>query len=165
MKNFFKVLIISIFMSSCGIYSFTGASISSNIKTVKVDLFQNIAPIVNPRLSQDFTQSLQDLLLTRTNLILVEDNGDLVFEGEITNYSQTSVALTTSVASQVRFTIDINVRFYNNKEEGQDFEKKFTHYEDIESSGLISGAVEQELVELIIERILEQIFNESIANW
>lgn len=168
MRLFYKItfLIPYLLFVSCGIYSFTGASISNDIKTIEIHFFNNYAPVVNPKLSQTFTQDLQDLFLKRTNLSLVDNNGDLAFEGEITNYEQSSVGITgDNISSQIRLTIEVNVRFYNNKDDSQNFEKKFRHYEDIEGSGIISGDVEDRLVSIILERLLEQIFNDSVANW
>ncbi|MCK5782505.1 MAG: LptE family protein [Flavobacteriales bacterium] len=151
---------------SCGVYSFTGASISPDVKTVQISDFPNYAQLVNPALSQTFTQGLQDLFLNQTNLSLTNTDGDLQFEGEITEYRITPSATTAeSTAAQNRLTIAVKVRFYNNKDEEQNFDKTFSHYEDFDANTSLSGAVEDDLVNLILERIFENIFNESVANW
>ena len=84
--------VFSLLMVSCGIYSFSGVSISPSVKTIQVDVFPNNAPLVNPTLSSYFTNELQDVYSSRTSLMMVKNNGDLVVEGEITRYDQTSVA-------------------------------------------------------------------------
>lgn len=160
------VILITSFISSCGIYSFTGASIAPDVKTVQVDEFPNYADLINPALSQTFTQGLQDLFLNQTNLSLTTSNGDLQFEGEITEYRITPSANTSgSTASQNRLTIAVKVRFYNNKDEEQNFEKTFSHYEDFDANNQLVGSFEDELVNLILERIFENIFNEAVTNW
>ena len=70
---------------SCGPYSFTGASIPEGTSTFQVNYFQNSARLIEPGLDRDFTLALQDLILNQTNLDLVKSNGDLVYEGEITD--------------------------------------------------------------------------------
>ncbi|MEN8137038.1 MAG: LptE family protein [Bacteroidota bacterium] len=165
-KTIIAVIILLTSLQSCGIYSFTGASISPDVKTVQIDEFPNYAQLVNPALSQTFTQGLQDLFLNQTNLSLANNDGDLQFEGEITEYRITPSATTAeSKAAQNRLTIAVKVRFYNNKDEEQNFEKSFSHYEDFSANEQLSGSFEDELVNLILERIFENIFNESVANW
>jgi hypothetical protein len=164
--KYYIVIGIVLSLSSCGIYSFTGASISPDVKTVQVNNFPNYAKLVNPGLSQSFTQGLQDLFLSQTNLNLTKNNGDLIFEGEITEYIITPAANTSdSRAAQNRLTISIKVRFYNDKDETRNFDKSFTHYEDFDANRELSGSFEDELVDLILERIFENIFNEAVANW
>ena len=117
-KTFFVLLIFTATIQSCGTYSFTGADIDySNTKTFQVSYFQNNARIVQPGIDRDFTLKLQDLLLNQTNLDLVNSNGDLIFEGEITEYYIAPITATSqSTAAQNRLTIGVNVRFYNTKE-------------------------------------------------
>jgi hypothetical protein len=162
-----SVLVFSItILQSCGVYSFTGASISPDVKTVEVSNFPNYAQLVNPSLEQTFTQGLQDLFLNQTNLTLVSNNGDLQFEGEITEYRITpSANVGNSTAAQNRLTIAVKVRFYNNKDEEQNFEKTFSHYQDFDADRDLSGSFEDAIVQVILERIFENIFNEAVANW
>lgn len=160
------IILSIITLNSCGIYSFTGASISPDVKTVQIDNFPNYSLLVNPALSQQFTQGLQDLFLNQTNLSLTQSNGDLQFEGEITGYKITPAANTSdSRAAQNRLTISVKVRFYNNKDEEQNFDKSFSHYEDFDATKELTGSTEDEIVSAILERIFENIFNEAVANW
>ena len=157
-------------VTSCGIYSFSGVSIGPDVKTFQVDYFMNNAPLVNPTLSNTFTIALQDILQNRTRCNLVNEGGDLVFEGEITRYDQTSIAPTigtdgTVTASKVRLTIAVKVRFYNNKDETQNFDKTFSQFDDMEGTETLNGTQEQELVDRIIERLVTDIFNQSVAQW
>jgi len=165
-KSLSALLLAFAFLQSCGIYSFTGASISPDVKTVQVSDFPNYAQLINPSLEQMFTQGLQDLFLNQTNLSLVNNNGDLQFEGEITEYRVTPSANTgNSTAAQNRLTIAVKVRFYNNKDESQNFEKTFSHYEDFDANQSLSGSFEDAIVQVILERIFENIFNDAVANW
>lgn len=160
------LLALVTFLQSCGVYSFTGASISPDVKTVQITDFPNYAQLINPSLEQTFTQGLLDLFLNQTNLTLVNNNGDLQFEGEITEYRVIPTATTgNSTAAQNRLTIAVKVRFYNNKDEEQNFEKTFSHYADFDANKDLSGSFEDALVQIILERIFENIFNEAVANW
>ncbi len=113
----------------CGIYSFTGASIPPGTKTFQVNYFENLAgnrpgSTVEPGLDNDFTIALQDLLLNQTNLDLVNENGDLIYEGEIIEYSVTPMSATAEItAAQNRLKMTIAFRFVNTKKEEDDFKK------------------------------------------
>jgi hypothetical protein len=156
---------LCITLTSCGIYSFSGGD-TGNAKTLQIDYFPNNAPLIEPGLSQSFTQSLQDLFLRQTNLNLVKSNGDLMFEGEITNYTVTPMTATANqTAAQSRLTLVINVRFYNNLDEKKNFEKKFTHFFDFDANAQLSGGLLEGGLEEIFERITQDIFNASVANW
>lgn len=151
---------------SCGIYSFTGTNISPDVKTVQIDYFPNNAVLVEPSLSQTFTTQLQDLFLQQTNLDLVTSGGDLQFEGEITGYKINPMTATAQqTAAQNRLTININVRFFNNKMEDDDFERSFSHYYDFPANNQLVGSQLEDAFDEIIERIAQDIFNASVAKW
>lgn len=165
--SIFCLFLISFTFISCGSYSFTGADINySTTKTVQVDFFRNNAPIVEPGIARDFTQRLQDLLMNQTNLSLVPRNGDLVYEGEITQYYIAPITATSdSRAAQNRLTISVNVRFFNTKEPLKDFEQGFSFYYDYPGEVQLTGARLTTAIEVIFERITQDIFNKSLANW
>jgi len=151
-------------ISSCGIYNFTGGS-TGNAKTFQVNFFQNRAPLIEPGMDREFTFYLQDLINNQTNLSLTNSNGDLVYEGEITNFTVAPMAATADQrAAQNRLTVTVNVRFTNNKEEDKDFEKQFSHYYDFPANAQLSS-VKSAAFEVIFERIGQDIFNASLANW
>src|SRR5690554_545459 len=158
---------ISIVLQGCGAYSFTGADINySTTRTVQVSYFQNNAPIVEPGIARDFTQMLQDLILNQTSLSLVNNNGDLVYEGEITQYYIAPITATAdSRAAQNRLTIAVNVRFYNTKEPLKDFEQSFSFYHDYSGQMQLTGAALTAALEIIFDRLTQDIFNKSLANW
>jgi hypothetical protein len=152
-------------LASCGVYSFTGGDTGA-AKTITINYFPNNASLVEPGLSQRFTQDLLDLFLTQTNLSLVKSNGDLFFEGELTNYRITPMtASADQTAAQSRLTIVVNVRFYNTLDEQKDFEKSFTHFSDFDANAQLSGSILEEALDEIFERITQDIFNASVANW
>lgn len=165
----FKVIISFVLLISlvgCGIYSFTGTNLHPDVKTVQIDYFPNNAILVEPNLSQEFTLTLQDLFLTQTNLDLVKSGGDLQFEGEITGYKINPMSATADQrAAQNRLTVTINVRFYNNLNEDDNFERSFSHFYDYGANvQLIGAALDDAFVE-INERISQDIFNASVAKW
>jgi len=168
-KNITSRLILFLCISamvSCGIYSFTGGNTGS-AKTIQIDFFNNDANFVEPSLSQEFTVNLQDFFITQTNLNLVKSNGDLQFEGEITRYTpDTPVSANANQgASQTRLTIQINVRFYNKTDESKNFEQKFSHFFDYDADQTLQGSVLEDAYAEIFERINQNIFNASLANW
>lgn len=165
MTKYFLITILSVALSSCGFYSFTGASISPEVKTISVSFFQNQAQVINPTLSQTFTEGLKDHFLQQTNLVLVKEDGDLQFEGEIIDYSIQPVGSTSEQqTSQNRLTVSVQVRFYNKFEEENNFDSRFSRFADFPSDQNLSS-IENELVEEIVQELEENIFNKAVVNW
>lgn len=163
--RFSILILLGTTAASCGIYSFTGASIPPEAKTISIQYFANIAPLVNPTLSQVFTEIVRDKFINQTRLSLVTRNGDLQIEGEIVAYSVTPVAIQgNDQAALNRLSITVNVRFTNKATPAQDFETKFTRYEDYSSSQSLSN-VQNDLVDQISKALADDIFNRSVANW
>lgn len=159
------IVMLCVLCHSCGIYSFSGASIPPEAKTVSVQYFPNQAQLINPTLSNDFTNALRDAMMNQTSLDMVEAGGDLAFEGEITDYRTTPVAITSGqTAALNRLTITVNVRFVNLFDETKNFESKFTHYEDYPSEQDLN-AVQESLTPTIIEALVEDVFNKALVNW
>lgn len=164
MKKHIILLVISWFCASCGIYNFTGGS-TGNAKSFQVNFFQNKAPLVEPGMDRDFTLYLQDLINNQTNLSLTDRGGDLVYEGEIVDFSISPMSATSlQTAAQNRLSVAINVRFTNNTDPDKDFEKRFSHYYDYPANTQLSS-VRIAAFEEIFERISQDIFNASLANW
>lgn len=155
---------------SCGIYSFTGASIPAGTETFQVNFFENQAgnrpgSTVEPGLDQEFTIALQDRILNLTNLSLTNSNGDLVYEGEIVEFSITPMSATAEIkAAQNRLTMGVNLRYFNTKNEEDDFEKKYSFFYDFPADQQFYDVRDNALDE-IFERITQDIFNESLAKW
>lgn len=165
-KTSFLLLLLLLTIQSCGIYSFTGTNINPDVKSVQIDYFPNEAILVEPSLSQVFTIQLRDLFDTQTNLTSVSSGGDLQFEGEIIGYKINPMTATAQqTAAQNRLTITVNVRFFNNKNEDDNFEKSFSHYYDYDANAQLIGSALDDAFDEIIERIAQDIFNASVAKW
>lgn len=174
MKRTTIFILLSVFLSSvvftaCKVtYSFTGASIAPNVKTFSVYYFPNRAKLVNPNLSQLLTQGpdgLENKLIKQTSLNQIKENGDLEFSGQITEYDVKPMNISKGdLAAQNRLTISIKVKYTNNKDHEQDWEKTFTEYEDFDSNKSLND-VEDSLVSEIIKKLADDIFNASVANW
>ena len=168
--KFIYVLLFVFIIKSCGNYSFTGASIPEGTESFQVNFFENEAgnsmgSIFEPGLDRDFTIALQDILQNQTNLQLVSSDGDLIYEGEITEYRVSPMTATSNLqASQNRLTVGINVRFTNLKKEDDNFERRFTFYYDYPAEVQLLN-VKSEAHDIIFERITQDIFNASLAKW
>ncbi|MES2544909.1 MAG: LptE family protein [Bacteroidota bacterium] len=159
----FPLLLLS--LSSCSVYNFTGTG-KIDAKTYQVNFFQNNAPLVEPGIDRIFTQRLQNLIQNQTNLNLTNADGDLLYEGEITDYRVTPMTATADQhAAQNRLTITVNVRFSNKNKEIDNFEKKFSFYYDYPATDQLVGSKLTEALDVIFERITQDIFNDSLAKW
>jgi hypothetical protein len=165
-KNLLFLLVTAIFLvAGCGTYSFTGGS-TGDAKTIQINTFPNNASLVEPTLSQKFTLALQDRFLRQTNLTQTNSGGDLLFEGEITQYSIIPVTATAQqTAAQNRLTIAVRVRFYNRLNEDDNFERTFSFYSDFDANTQLTGSVLENAYFEIFERITQDIFNAAVAKW
>ena len=169
--GFLVILSLSAVLNGCKIgYSFTGASISPAVKSVFIDYFNNRARVINPTLSQNFTEAMKDKFVNETGLSMAREQGDLEFSGEITGYDVKPLSIQQSgttgkdFASMNRLTITVKVVFTNNKDHAQDFNSSFSAYYDWESSQTLS-AVESTAVGVIVPQLIDDIFNKSVASW
>jgi hypothetical protein len=161
----FVVLAILFLQGGCGIYSFTGASIPPGTETVYVAFFENRASIIQPSLSSVFTEKLKDRFVSQTNLRLSNSEGDLRFEGYISDYQSRPVAIQgNDQAALNRLTITVSVNFKNKKDPKQDFDSSFSRYVDYDSRKNLA-AIEQELIADICGQLTEDIFNRAVINW
>jgi hypothetical protein len=153
-------------LNSCGFYSLSGVTLPANVKTFQVDYFGYEATLVEPGIERDFTLALQDLIQDQSRLSLVNKNGDYLYQGEITRYFIAPMTATAnSTASQSRLTIDINVRFTNNKVDEESFEKKYSFFYDYSANVQLQGAALDTALEVIYEQITQDIFNDTLAKW
>ena len=152
-------------LSACGIYTFSGSSISSDVKTVDIQFFENKTSLSPPNISNNFTEALKDKLSSETNLSPVSSDGDLTYSGYISNYAIKPIAIQANeTAAKNRLTISVKVSFTNKLQEEYNFDKTFSRYADYDSS-VDFKSIEDALNEEITEQLVDNIFNESISNW
>lgn len=153
-------------LSGCtGGYSFTGASIPPEAKTISVKPFPNYAATVNPQLSQKLYDELSQMFSSQTSLNVISSSGDLQISGEISDYNTraSSVSSDDNVATN-RLTITIKVSFTNRYDPDTDFDQSFSRFKDY-NAALDFSSVEQSLVSEIVTELCEDIFNKSVVNW
>ena len=165
LKYLFLVVALVLPAACSGGYSFTGASIPAEAKTISIKQFPNYASTVNPQLSQKLYDELQQMFSSQTSLNVITDDGDLQISGEITDYSTraSSIGSDDNVATN-RFTITIKVTFTNRFDSKADFEQSFSRFKDYAASRDFSS-VEQALTGEIVTELCEDIFNKSVVNW
>ncbi|HBZ66636.1 MAG TPA: hypothetical protein DEO70_07345 [Bacteroidales bacterium] len=163
---FFLAFFFGVFFQGCSLsYSFTGASIPLEAKTISIGYFSNEAALINPALSSTLTDALRDRFASQTRLDLVNSRGDLSIEGHITGYTASPTAIQgNDVAAQYRLTVTVKVIFVNNVDETQNFEQSFSRFEDY-SSTLDLNVVQDNLVATITEALVDDIFNKAVVNW
>ncbi len=169
-KQILIVTICSIMAISCGIYSFTGSSIPIGVETFQVNYFENTAggrpgSTIEPGLDRDFTIALQDLIVNQTSLNLVNEGGDIIYSGDIVEYSVTPMAATAEIkAAQNRLTMAVMVSYENILNEDDNIEKRFSFYYDFPGNLQVYD-IKDAALEEIFERITQDILNETLAKW
>lgn len=164
-KQLTSIFLVSIFLASCGIYSFTGASIPADSETVNVSYFTTKATNTPATLNQTLTEGLRDLFINQTKLNLTEEEADLNFNGQITKYQVKPMAIKANeTAVKNRLTIAIKVKYNNSFDEQQNFESTFSRYRDFNSTKNLAD-VEDILIEEITKDLLEDVYNKAFVNW
>jgi len=165
-RRFLLLTAAALILSACGIYSFTGTSIENDVNTITINYFEYRAQKVNPSLSNDLTEALRTRFRRSTRLEQVDVDGDLEITGEVTGYNVAAAAITADeIAARNRLTVTVRVSFTNRKHPEDDFENQtFTGYADYDSSNSLD-AVESTLCTEIIDKIIEDIFNATVAQW
>lgn len=153
-------------LSSCGIYSFSGASIPAEMKTVQVQFFENNAQMVVPYLSQQFTEDLKTRIRNQSRLSLVRGDADAAFEGRITDYRISPAAIQGNErAGLERLTITVSVKYTNRLKPELSFEQSFTRFKDFSTQNGSVQAQEQQLIRDVNAQLTDDIFNRAFANW
>ena len=165
MKRIAIILLGALLVASCGIYSFTGTSIQPDVKTITIPVVEYRALRVNPSLAGDLTDALQEKFRKLTRLEQVDQDGDLELVVEVTGYDVKATAITADeMAAQNRLTVSVKITFTNRKYPEDDVSQSFSAYEDYDSTQPLD-AVETGLCETIIEKLVEDIFNATVAQW
>lgn len=164
-----KLLILGfLFMigiSSCVTYSFTGASIPPEAKTISIQYITNQAAFVVPTLSESLTTEIKDRFSSQTSLVLVRKDGDLQIEGFITDYSTSPQAVTSNEQAALnRLNISVKIKFTNLIEPDKNYETTFSRYNDYPSSEDLNS-VQDAQIEIINEMLVDDIFNKAVVNW
>ncbi len=163
--NYFLAIILLSGLYGCKIYSFTGANISSDIKTVTVELFENRAPNAPASLNQTFTDKIKLKLVSEANLKQINVGGDLLFKGFITSYGVAAFAPTAQVQTGVnRLTITVHVDYLNNIDPTDKWNKDFTRFAEFPATELLSNR-EDQLIEEINKQLIDDIFNAALVKW
>lgn len=167
------ILLMTLLLGGCGIYSFTGANISPDIKTVSIEFFYNESGDGPPDLSLQFTEGLKEYFQNNTNLAIDNTgNGDLQFSGNIARFNYAAMAPTSSGqinqpdnAGLQRLTIAVGVEYINTRDDTFNFDQQFSFYADFDPNTTSISAIEPQLIEQIFEQLYLDIFNASVANW
>jgi hypothetical protein len=166
--------LIALLTYGCGVYSFTGATLSPDTQTISIQQFFDEVGTGPPNLSQKFSEGMREYFQRNTSLTLVDSEGDLQFEGSITGYRLSPLAPTASgnrnfpdadVAGLQRLTITIKTTYINLQDESKDFDQNFSFYADYDPETQNFNSIEDELVDEIFDQIILDIFNATIADW
>lgn len=154
-------------LAACTVsYKLTGASIDyTKVKTITIETFQNRAAYQWGPMASMLNERFNDVFIQQTKLQQVSRGGDLQLAGEITSYDQVNKSVSSSgYSAMVQLKMTVNVRFTNNKNHDEDFERSFSATRDFDATQSLDS-VQEELVDQMIKEIVEAVFNAALANW
>ena len=163
-RCFFRALAFLILFTGVSCRISLNAGDAGNAKTISIAFFNNNASLVQPTLSQSFTEDLRNFFQTQSRLSLVPKSGDLQIQGSITDYRVSPVGISNNAAASNRLTIVVKVSFSNNLDPEKDFEQTFSRFADFPASQNLT-TVEQELIKEINQQLAQDIFNKALINW
>jgi hypothetical protein len=166
MRNLIFLILFSFGLTSCKVYSFTGANVDPNIKTLSVSYIYNKSGNGPASASDIFTNLLKDKMVTNTNLQMLNTNGDVQFSGEISDYAYTIQAPSGNTTSDLRrITMTVSITFYNRIDEDGGFEQqRFTRFADYPVSEDLS-TIEETIINEITDQLVDDIFNKAFVKW
>jgi hypothetical protein len=171
------IALLTLLLSGCTVYTFTGSTLTPEMKTISIQQFYNNALLGPSNMSQVFSEKMRDYFQQNTNLRMVPSNGDLQFEGYIVGFTVTPVAPSASggggggrgtlgdVAALTRVTITVHATYTNIKDGTFDFDKNFSFFVDFDAETTDLQANEDRFVDEIFNQIILDIFQASVANW
>jgi Lipopolysaccharide-assembly len=162
--------LLSLTTTACGVYSFSGVNITA--KNISISEFYNNTDLGPANIGQTFTNKLKDYMLQNTSLAFVPDNGELQMEGVVTDFRIADVAPTAAAnpnerdaAALSRLTITVKVTYVNNTDDTMSFrDKTFSFYENVDND-ISPDAISEAVINKILDQIILDIFNASVANW
>ncbi len=164
-RTFFALNLI-LLSQSCGTYTFSGASIPEEMKTISIQFFENNATLVVPYLSSQFTEALKERVRNQSRLSIIRAEADANFEGRISDYSVRPVAIQGNERAGLnRITVTVNVKYTNALKPELSFEESFQAFQEFSLTQGPLQTQEQKLIALINRQLTELIFNKAFANW
>jgi hypothetical protein len=159
-------LTLTLGLSSCGVYSFSGAALSPSVKTISISNFGDRSGTGPASLAQTFTNKARQYFQSNSTLTMVPSSGDLQMEGNIVGYTYTPIAATgADQAAKTRLTITVQLKYSNLKEPDQDFDQQFSSFLDYDQRQNLTPTLENSYIETISNQILLDIYQKSVANW
>ena len=164
--RYFIVLSFVLVSQSCSTYTFSGASIPDEMKTISIQFFENNATLVVPYLASQFTESLKERVRNQSRLSIIRTEADANFEGRITDYTVRPVAIQGNERAGLnRITVIVNVKYTNALKPELSFEESFQAFQEFSLNQGPLQTQEQKLITLINRQLTELIFNRAFANW
>lgn len=161
----FSFVILSVLLlglGSCGIYSFTGSTITA--ETITIHFIENKAEIVVPSLSQTFTESMRDKFLSETALSVVSEKGELEVSGFINQYQTSYLAVQGDEPAKTRLEMWVKLKYENHTDEDKNLERTFKAFTDFDADEELTS-IEDQLIEDLIDQILTDFFNVTVNDW
>ena len=168
-QKYTAIVLLFLLVQGCRIsYSFKSVTIDyDKTKSISIDYFPNRAKMVNPSLSQDLTQGLQDIFTRQTRLDMLPNGGDIEIEGEITGFDiqNMGVKASDSYTSETRLTVTIQVRYTNHSDSTQDLKQSFSAFRVYDNASMTLDEAQGTLLPEIIEELADLVFNATVGRW
>ncbi len=161
--NLFVIIAVVVGLSSC--YSFKGASLDTNLKTIQVSNIRMETAGGPANLSLEINEKLKEYFQRNTSLKMNNKNPDLLIEGSIVGYELTPQAPTgDDKAGLNRITLRVQFRLTNRLDEDKNFEQEFSFYQDFPQSQTLTQ-VEKALIPKLVDQIILDLFNKIAGDW
>ena len=160
-----SALILILFSFATCKYGFKDVSLPTEVKTFRVNYFENKARYVNPQITPAVTEKLKQKIIGQTRLRQTNnDDADYDISGYLSDYSETTSGISGQNASSNRLNVSFHLIFKNALDSKKDFETDVTSNYDF-SAQLTLPQAESQLSDQIVKNITDAIFNKIFSNW
>jgi hypothetical protein len=164
-RIFLLVLFVMSLLAGCKVYSFTGANIPAEIKTVRVQYIENKARINNPQLSPQLTDKLRQKIVSQTKLTQVNnDNADYDISGYVSQYDVSTSGISNQQVSTNRLTVAVSLTLVDRKTGKEPRNISASRSFDF-SASLTLDQAQRQLNDDIVRNLTDEIFNQLFSNW
>jgi hypothetical protein len=163
--NIKNIIVLGILVGMVSCYSFKGASLSPDLKTIQISNIRMETAGGPSNLSLTMNESLKEYFQRNSTLKITNQNPDLQIEGTIIGYDLTPQAPTSDdKAGLNRLTLRVQFQLTNRLDESKNFDQEFSFYQDFPQNQTLTQ-VEKNLLPKLTDQIILDLFNKIAGDW
>lgn len=166
-KQLLLILSISILLSSCFSYSFSGGNIPPEVNYIYIPYFSDRTNSGQATLSEQLYRSVINQFINQSRLQLSKDeiNADVTLTGSLITYRNSPFSITgEEISSENRVEIVVKAVYKYKNEKKPVYDKTFNGFSNYSTLGdPVAG--EQEAITEALNQISRKLFDDAVGQW